>query len=93
METKVQERLIKYLKKKGCFVLKTKPQPGIPVGTPDIFFFLEGFWGCIEVKRSKNAPYRTLQKEQLERLGAWSFARVAYPENVDEIEAELDNIL
>lgn len=93
MEAEVQKRLIKFLKKKGCFVLKTKPGAGVPVGSPDIFFMLEGFWGCIECKSSKKAPYRPLQKEQLEKLGEWSYARTAYPENVDEIEAELERIL
>jgi len=93
MEAEVQKRLIKFLKKKGCFVIKTKPGTGTPLGTPDIIFLLEGFWGVIECKRSKSAPFRPLQKEQLERLGEWSYARVAYPENVDEIEAELERIL
>lgn len=93
MEAKVQKRLIQYLRKKGCYVINTKPQPGTAAGCPDILFLLEGFWGVIECKRSEDAPFQPLQPETLEKLGAWSFARVAYPENVEQVIAELDKIL
>lgn len=93
MEAKVQKEITQFLKKKGCLIIKTKPGVLAPVGTPDIFFFLEGFWGCIEVKRSAKAPYRPLQKETIAKLSDWSYARVAYPENVHEILLELDDIL
>lgn len=93
MEKQVQKQIAQHLRKKGCFVIITKPQPGTAAGTPDILFLYEGFWGVIECKRSKSAPYRPLQRELLDKLGEWSFARVAYPENVYEIIAELDEII
>lgn len=93
MEKQVQVKIAKHLRKKGCFVIITKPQPGTAAGTPDILFLYEGFWGVIECKRSAKAPFRPLQKELLDKLGEWSFSRVAYPENVDEVIAELDRIL
>ena len=93
MEAKVQKRLAQHLRSKGCFVIITKPQPGTAAGTPDIIFMLEGFWGVIECKRSKDAPWRPLQKERFEKLADWSWGAVAYPENCDEVIAEIDAIL
>lgn len=93
MEAKVQKRLITYLKKRGCYVLKTKPQPGIPVGCLDVIFFYEGFWGAVECKASMKSPYQPLQLETLKKFNEWSWARAIYPENYDEIIAELDMIL
>ena len=93
MEAKTQAKLIQFLKRKGCYVIKTKPGPGTPVGCPDVIFFYEGFWGAVEVKSSRTAPFRPLQKETIEKLSNWSYCRVAYPANVDEIISELDDIL
>ena len=93
MEAKTQQRLIKYLKGRGCYVIKTKPSPGTPVGCPDVIALYEGFWCAFEVKSSKSAPFRPLQEETISRMAAWSFARVVYPENYDSVIAELDRIL
>ena len=93
MERQVQTKIVKYLKSKSCFVLKTHPGLGTPVGTPDILFFKEGFWGAIECKASKTAKWQPLQKETLEKFDKWSWAKRLYPENYDEIVRELDSIL
>lgn len=90
MEAKTQSKLIKWLKDHGYFVIKTKPGPGVPVGTPDVFAVKEGFWCAFEVKASRNAPFQPLQKRKLEKLDAWSFAKVVYPQNYDKIIAELE---
>lgn len=90
METKLQTKIIKFLKDRGAYVIKTKPQPGTPVGCPDIIFLYEGAWGAIEVKASEKAPYRNGQEATLARLGSWSpFVWTAHPANWDEIRAEL----
>lgn len=95
MEAEVQKRLIGYLRGKGCYVIKTQSnvRGAIPVGCPDVFAFYEGWWGAFEVKASKKAPYQPLQEVTLKKLGDWSHARTVYPENYDEIIAELDMIL
>ena len=93
MESKLQTKLIKFLKSKGCYVLKPKPGPGVPVGCPDVIFFYEGFWGAIEVKSSATAEWQPLQKETLEKFNKWSYARKIYPENYEEIIAEIEHIL
>jgi Holliday junction resolvase len=92
-EKKLQSEIIKYLKDKGCFVMKCPAVAGIPTGTSDIFFCYEGFYGFIEVKRSKKAKFRPLQKEFLEQIAEWSWAKAVYPENWPEIQAELEAML
>jgi Holliday junction resolvase len=93
MEAKVQKRLIEYLKHKGCYVIKTKPGPGIPVGCPDIFAFLEGWWGAFEVKATAKSPYRPLQRETIEKLSQWSTCWVVHSGNIDDVILQLDMIL
>lgn len=92
-EAQVQTKIIKYLKKKGCYVIKTKPGPGVPVGCPDVIFLCGAIWGALECKASETARYQPLQKQTLEMLDGWSYARALYPENYDEIIAELDAML
>lgn len=93
MEAKVQKRLIQYLKGRGCYVIKTKPGIGTPVGCPDIFAFLEGWWGAFEVKATEKSPYRALQKETLEMLSQWSTTWVVHSGNIDDVISQLDMIL
>lgn len=57
MEAKLQSEIIKFLKSKGAYVVKTKPGGGTPVGCPDLIFLYEGAWGVVEVKRSPRAPF------------------------------------
>lgn len=92
-ESQLQSDIVKYLRSKGCYVIKTKPGVGTPTGCPDVIFLLEGFWGVIEVKASPKAPYQSLQKETLEKLGAWSFARRVDPTTWMEVKTELEVIL
>lgn len=93
METKTQERLIRHLKKRGCYVIKTKPGPGTPVGCPDVIALYEGFWAAFEVKARKTAKFQPLQKDTIAKFENWSFARVIYPENYDEVIGALDKLL
>lgn len=92
-ESTLQSTIRSYLKSKGCYVLVIRPQPGIPDGCPDILFMLEGFWGAIEVKKSPTASYQPLQKETLEKLDAWSWARRVDPINWSEVRSELERML
>lgn len=93
MEAKTQAQLIKYLKSKGAYVIKTKPGLGTPTGCPDVIALYEGFWAAFEVKASKNAPFQPLQKETIAKFADWSFARVVYPENLQSVIDELEAIL
>lgn len=92
-EQSVQSKLIRYLKSKGCYVVKTQAGPGVPTGCPDILFFLDGFWGAAEMKASKRSKFQPGQKETIAKLDEWSWCKAVYPENLKEIEEELDEIL
>lgn len=92
MEAKVQKRLVKYLRDQGCYVLKTRPGPGIPVGCPDVIALHEGAWFAFECKAYKNSPYRPGQEATIKRLSKWSFVWVVYSENIDDVISELDQI-
>lgn len=92
-ESSLQSIIVRYLKDKGCYVIKTKPQPGTPIGCPDIIFLLEGFWGALEVKASISAGFKPLQEDTLLKLGKWSYAKVVFPDIWPEVRQELENIL
>lgn len=90
MEAKLQTQILRWLKSKGAYVIKTKPGPGTPVGCPDIVFLYEGAWGVIEVKADAKSPFRPGQRATLDRLDDWSpFVYIAYPEIWPQIKDEL----
>lgn len=92
-ERELQAQIIKWLHGKKCFVMKCTVMPGVPVGTSDIFFCYEGFYGFIEVKKNAKAPFRPLQLEFLEKINDWSWAKTVYPENWLEVKQELEMML
>ena len=92
-ESTFQTKVAKWLRSKGCYVMVIQPQAGVPTGTADIFFCKEGFYGWIECKQAKTSPFQPLQKEFIKKMDDWSWAKVAYPANWGEIEAELAQIL
>ena len=94
VEGRLQAKIIAYLKRKGLVVIKLSAMPGVPSGIPDVLFLMDGGgWGFIEVKASAKAKFQPLQKEWVKKLDAMYWARVAYPENWDEIKAELENLI
>jgi Holliday junction resolvase len=92
-EADLQSKIIKYLRSKGAIPLKYQQNATTRASIPDILFLKEGFWGAIEVKRSKTAKYRPGQKEMVAKMDAMSWARVVYPENWSEVQKELSEIL
>lgn len=92
-ESKLQSEIIKYLRSRGCYVIKTRPGAGTPDGCPDVIALYEGFWFALEVKGSKTAKYQPLQEHTLEKLDNWSYAKAVYPENWPEIKEELEVML
>lgn len=93
MEAKTQKRLILYLKSKGCYVIKTRPGPGTPVGCPDVIALYEGWWGGFEVKSSAKARFKPLQRETLNLLNEWSTVWVVHPNNIDDVISQLERML
>jgi Holliday junction resolvase len=87
MESKLQSTIIRWLKSKGAYVVKTRPGAGTPVGCPDVLFLFEGAWGAIECKASKTARWRPGQEATLAKLLEWSpFVWKVYPENWSEVQ-------
>ena len=92
-ESDLQSKVVKYLRGKGCYVIKTRPGVGTPDGCPDIIALLEGLWIALEVKGSAKAQYQPLQKATLEKLDDWSWAKVVYPDNWEDVRAALELML
>lgn len=89
-EGKLQSKIIKWLKDRGCYVIKTKPGNGTPTGCPDIIFLYQSKWGAIEVKADEHAPWQPLQKPTLDFLkGMNDFVFKVYPENWPEVQKVL----
>ena len=93
LEKDFQAKIIKYLKGKGCFVWKMQQNSTTQAGVADLFFCLEGFYGFIEVKKSKTARLRPGQKEFIEKMDNWSYGTIVWPENWDGTKKELDTLL
>lgn len=91
MESKIQSVIIKWIKSKGAYVIKTKPGPGVPVGCPDVVFLYEGAWGVIEVKADAKSKFQPGQTDTLNRLSEWSpFVWVVNPDNWAYVKEELE---
>lgn len=73
--------------------MKLTPIMGIPKGTSDVFFCKEGFYGFLECKKSKNASRQPGQEQFVKKMDEWSYAKVVYPENWEEVSKELEQML
>lgn len=94
MEAKLQSQIIKWLKSKGCYVIKTQPGPGTPVGCPDILALLDGGgWFALEVKEAEKSKFQPLQKETISKLNDMYYSTVVYPENWNDIKKQLECML
>lgn len=92
-EAKLQSEVIKFLRDRGCYVVKLNASVGVPVGAPDVFAVKEGFWCGLEVKASRTARKQPLQAETVSKLDEWSYCKFVWPENWPEVRAELEQIL
>lgn len=88
-EKKLQAEIIKFLQRKGAYVLKNDAT--YRQGVPDLSFWHPDLSGMIEVKAHENSPFQPLQQKTIEkllRLGV--FVRVIYSENWAEHQANFD---
>lgn len=92
-ESYLQYKLVQYLKGKGCYVIKTQPGPGVPVGCPDVIFIKGSVWGAAECKATETSRYQPLQKETIAKLGEWGWCKAVYPKNYNQIIEELNILL
>jgi hypothetical protein len=90
VEKKLQTDIIKFLKSKGAYVIKTKPGQGTPVGCPDVIALYGPRHADIEVKasdRSENQPGQLYTLQLLGRNNPFVFR--VYPENWEEVKSIL----
>lgn len=91
-ENKFQSELKKKLKERfpGCIV--TKMDSGDIQGLPDLLILYKDKWGTLENKRSAKAPKRPNQEYYVNKMNEMSFSRFIYPENEEEVLADLEKM-
>jgi hypothetical protein len=92
-EKQLQSKLIAWLKSKGCYVIKTQPGLGVPVGCPDVIALYEGAWMAFECKQAANSKLQPLQKETLDKLADWGYAMVVHNGNYQAVISDLKRFL
>ena len=88
-ENKFQADLKKELKSRfpGCIV--TKLDSADIQGIPDLLVLYKDKWAALEVKKSATASHRPNQDYYVEKMYNMSFSKFIYPENKEEVLAEL----
>lgn len=92
LEKDFQKSFISWCRKQGFKVFKQQMNATTRAGTPDAFLFLEGWWGWIEFKKSKNAKKRPGQQENIDWANENSWGAFCYPENEEEIKSYLKTL-
>lgn len=72
----------------GCIVVHLDPNE--IQGIPDLLVLWGDKWAALEGKKNATAPARPNQPYYVELMNKMSFARFIYPENKDEVLADLD---
>jgi len=93
-ESTFQNKVVGWLRQKGCYVLTTSPRPGIPDGCPDVIaLFNGGGWAALEIKTGEHAKFQPLQKPTIEKLDKMYYSRAVWPKNWEEVKKELQQII
>ena len=96
LEKDLQTQISKWLRSQGAVVLKYQQNATTRAATPDLIFLKDGFWGAIEVKKTKSSPFRPGQKDMLAKLDSMSWAKAVWGgknSNWPEVQAELKEML
>lgn len=95
-ESDLQQKITKWLRSQKCFVWKMQQNATTQVGVSDLFFCKEGFYGFIEVKKTKSSPRRPGQEAFVKKMDEWSWAKIVWggkTSNWPEVQEELKEIL
>ena len=92
LESKFQKDLMDEIRETypGCIIMKN--DSGYIQGIPDWTILYKDKWAVLEAKRDKNAKKQPIQPYYVEQLNNMSFSRFIYPENKDEVLAELRKV-
>ena len=93
-ESKLQSKIITWLKQKGCYVIKPTPGMGVPTGCPDVIALIDGGgWLALEVKANSKSKFQPLQKETIAKLNNMYYCRAVWDTNWGEIKKEIELII
>lgn len=92
-ESEFQKEVAGWLRKQGCRVIKQDPAIGKQKGIPDLLVLKEGWWGMLEIKAHKNSSHQPGQDEWVAWANENSYGKFVYPENWEEIQEELEEML
>lgn len=95
-ESDLQQKITKWLRSQKCFVWKMQQNATTQAGVSDLFFCKEGFYGFIEVKKTKSSPRRPGQEAFVRKMDEWSWAKIVWGgknSNWPEVREELMEIL
>lgn len=91
-EKNFENRIKKYLEKKGCWFVKFFANAYTSSGIPDILCCINGRFVGIEVKQEKG-KVSLLQKVHLKRIvEAGGIGILAYPSGYDDLKKVIDNL-
>lgn len=92
-ESDFQAKFCNKLRKLGCKVYKMQMNATTRAGTPDCLCLLGSVWIFIEFKKTKNSKKRPGQQANIDWAMENSFGWFVYPENADEIYAEIKKLV
>lgn len=92
LESKFQKEFIDEAKSRypGCVALKN--DSSYIQGFPDWTLLYKNKWAVLEMKKERGAHKQPNQEYYVDKLDNMSFSRFVYPENKDEVFAELDKL-
>ena len=92
LESKFQKELMDEIKDRypGCIILKN--DSGYIQGFPDWTILYKDKWAVLEAKRNDKASHQPNQEYYVDKLNSMSFSRFVYPENKEQVLAELQQI-
>lgn len=93
LEKDFQAKVVKQLRKMGVKCFKQKMDATTSAGTPDYICLAGPVWFFLEFKKSKGAKKRPGQQENIDWATENSFGWFIYPENYDEVMAEIKEII
>lgn len=92
-EKNFENRIKKYLEKRGCWFVKFFANAYTSSGIPDILCCVNGRFVGIEVKQESGKP-SLLQKVHLKNIGnAGGVGVLAYPSGYEDLKNLIDNLI
>lgn len=88
-----QNRLIKYLRENGCYVLNVPGSAQIPKGTPDLIVCANGRFMALELK-APNGRVSELQKHHIGEIRkSGGYAEVLKPDDFEAFKIKLAGMM